>query len=58
MALPLEVKETLRMICSNLLMLQMRKRSCPRSQDIRTNRIGDIGLCYKGEPFIHPASIY
>lgn len=58
MIFPLKVGETLKIISSNLLMPQIRKRSCLGSQDIGANRMRDSGLYLKGEPFIQSTSIY
>lgn len=56
MAFPLKVKETLKMIYSGLLMLQIRKGRCPRSQDISVKRMGDTGLHFQGA--VYSISIY
>lgn len=48
MAFPLKVKENLKMISSSLLMLQIRKGRCPRSQNISIKRMGDTGLHFQG----------
>lgn len=58
MVFHLKVKETLRMIYFNLLTQQIKKGSCPRSQDISAQRMGDTGLHLQGEPLIHSISIY